>query len=145
VGAQIHIDGIRIGVSSLIVPLPPGRHLVEALLEGAGEATEEIEVIAERTTNLRLVLGQVPGSEPERSRRWIEPVLVASVALGVALTIAGAILVGLDSACLEDLPEGGCARSWETQQELGAGLLGGGVAVSLTAGLGLILRAIERD
>lgn len=142
-GAEIRVDGVSLGRGALTVPLPPGRHVVEARLGERG-ARREVEVAADRTTRLDLVLTVGSDRPEQRSTRGIEAFLSASVALGLAFAVTGSVLLGLDPVCLTETRDGGCGRTWNEQHELGAGFLASGLAVALSAGISLIFLAVHQ-
>ena len=136
--AQVLVDGVDLGAGELIVPLPPGLHVVEARLDGFEVARQEILVTASRTTRLELDLFASPLSAPEPRRGYrVEPWLWASFVVGVTATIAGGLLIGFDPGD-HDPGEENEFLPWA------GGTMGAGLAMTLISAISLaVLEARE--
>ena len=63
-GGLVDIDGRRMGVAPLTAQLVPGRHQITVTLPGYDPARATIDLRADKSTDVRLVLSQARGSLP---------------------------------------------------------------------------------
>jgi len=138
-GANVSIDGVEVGIGDLFVPLPPGRHVVEARLDGYEIARREVDVSASRTTRLEIQLFEASPAVPEPRQSYrAEPWLWISLVLGVVATVTGGVLFGLAPVCEDGGGiDGDCLSTYEGVFPWATGLFGSGLAMTLVSAISL--------
>jgi len=134
--AQIHVDGLSLGPGPLHLPLAEGAHLIEASHEDHASMRQTVQVRPGRLSLVDLELAQ--GHEalkPRGHERNVSPFLWVTAATALGAAVVGAVLLGTHSQCDADDEHRPCTTlAWT-----GLGLLTGGIAAALTAGIGLFL------
>jgi hypothetical protein len=131
-GATIAIDGTPAGTTPATVPLAPGRHRVRLALAGHIATERDLDVAADRTTDLDLTL--TPLGAAARPSRLLP---VSLLGAGAAMLVTGAILVAID----EDSPDsdGNHVRTYRDSATAGV-VVGSAGIVAAGVGLWLLLR-----
>jgi hypothetical protein len=127
-GATIAIDGTPAGTTPATVPLAPGRHRVRLALAGHIATERDLDVAADRTTDLDLTL--TPLGAAARPSRLLP---VSLLGAGAAMLVTGTILVAID----EDAVQAG--KNVPTYRDSAALGVGFGLAGVATAAVGTVL------
>lgn len=129
--SEISVNGASIGRGALSLPLPVGPQRVSAAREGYIERSEVVSVPP--GASIRLDLSLLPGTPPEPRppppTRDARPWCWASFAIGMSAVIAGAVMMGVARA--------GDDGGQDTLVTVGAGLVGGGLGLSIAGGVAL--------
>ena len=143
---EVSVDGVVVGVGALSIPVSVGRHTVSGTREGHLGSERAVEVEAEETARVDLVLepGHPPPPPPPPTRP-LDPrsFLWSAIGTGAALALAGGVLYAMGTSCIDRGPDGGCERSWDARPT-GAGMLGGGLGAALVAAVVATIVSIAR-
>jgi hypothetical protein len=134
--ALIHVDGLSLGPGPLHLPLAEGTHLIEASHDGHSSVRQTVQVQPGRLSLVDLELTRGGDAlKPRGHARNVRPFLWVTVATTLGAAVVGAVLLGTHTNCDAADEHRPCATlAWT-----GLGLLTGGVAAALTAGIGLFL------
>lgn len=134
-GAEIWLDGERVGTSPAEISATPGLHTLELRMSGRRSRAQELELAAGSRTSLRieLVADRRGASAPSlRIAGW------TLVGVGVAALVGGITLVAIDENPIRSDCDGrhvdrfgNCEYRWNTLAG-GATLLAGGLAAAGT-------------
>ena len=149
--AEIQLDGVALGASSVGVPVPldPGPHAVTAKAPGFLAFSQTVTIAENEERNVEVVLTAEPqpedthasfGTGPmEKKNPHLVPFVIGGV--GVASLIGSGVLFGLRQSTLKDL-EGKCGADHQSCPSSAAGEYSNlklyNITAQITLGVGLV-------
>jgi hypothetical protein len=126
-GARVTVGGKEIGRTPLDYSLPPGKHRLVFELEGRSAETRRVSIERAETVTVDVMFGAAP--PPGRGLAY------TALAGGVALALAGGVLIGID----EDVPTDSSDPEYLDTAPAGVALAAAGAA-AIGVGVYLLVR-----
>jgi len=95
-GAEVSVDGKRIGVTPVVHDLAPGSHKIAVTSERHGEETRDVVVKAGETTTLDIPLRVEGGGPPPPRPHSSRAAQVTVMSMGLAAMVVGGVLYAID-------------------------------------------------